>query len=60
MDFNSDHSVDIFDVNLLKPAFFSTGPNPPYFARFDLVPDSSIDIFDVNRFKPFFFLSCTL
>jgi len=53
-DFNSDQSVDIFDVNLLKPAFFSTGA-----ARFDLVPDNFIDIFDINRFKPFFFLSCT-
>lgn len=51
--------MNVFDVHILKPAFFSTGPNPPYQARLDLIPDSSINIFDVNRLKPFFFLSCT-
>jgi hypothetical protein len=58
-DFNSDHDVDIFDINLLKPAFFSCTPGPPYDVRFDLRPDDCVDIFDINRLKPFFFLSCT-
>ncbi len=55
---DSSH-VHIFDVNLFKPAFFSSAPGPPYQTRLDLKPDSKIDIFDVNRLKPFFFLSCT-
>ena len=58
-DFNSDQSVDIFDVNILKPALFSSAPGPPYSVRLDLKPDNNIDIFDINRLKPFFFLSCT-
>ncbi len=58
-DFNDSNRVDIFDVNLLKPAFFSSAPGPPYQARLDLIPDNTIDIFDVNRLKPVFFLSCT-
>ena len=58
-DFNDSSSVDVFDVNFLKPAFFSTAPGPPYDVRLDLLPDSSIDIFDVNMIKPVFFLSCT-
>ncbi len=58
-DFNDSNSVDVFDVNILKSAFFSVAPGPPYGARFDLVPDGSIDIFDMNRWKPFFLVSCT-
>ncbi len=58
-DFNDSNRVDIFDVNLFKPAFFSSAPGPPYQTRLDLKPDSKIDIFDVNRLKPFFFVSCT-
>ncbi len=58
-DFNDSNKVDIFDIIILKPAFFSTAPGPPYQARFDLKPDDKIDIFDIIRLKPFFFLSCT-
>jgi len=58
-DFNDDQSVNIFDVNILRPAFFSTGPNPPYQARLDISPNNSIDIIDVNRLRPYFFTSCT-
>ncbi len=58
-DFNDSNDVDVFDVNILKPAFFSTPPGPPYDVRLDLLPDSSIDIFDVNLIKQVFFLSCT-
>jgi len=58
-DFNDDTFVNIFDINILKPAFFSTGPNLPYQKRLDLNPDNFINIFDINRLKPMFFLSCT-
>ena len=58
-DFNDDQSVNIFDVNILGPAFFSTAPGPPYQARLDISPNNGIDIFDVNRLGQFFFLSCT-
>ena len=58
-DFNDDHTIDIFDVNMFKGALFSTPPGPPYDVRLDLLPDSTIDILDVNRWKPFFFISCT-
>jgi len=58
-DFNDDQIVDIFDVNHLKPAFFSSAPGPPYQTRLDLKPNNTIDIFDVNELKPYFFLSCT-
>jgi len=58
-DFNDSQKLDIFDIIILKPAFFSTAPGPPYQARFDLNPSDKIDIFDIIRLKPFFFLSCT-
>ena len=58
-DFNSDHDVNVIDINIMKPAFFSMGPNPPYQLRLDLKPDNSINVLDINRMKPFFFLSCT-
>ena len=58
-DFNNSNDVDIFDINILKPVFFTMAPGPPYNARFDLRPDNTIDIFDINRLKPTFFLSCT-
>lgn len=58
-DFDENQIVDIFDVNVLKPAFFSSAPGPPYSVRLDLKPDNTIDIFDVNRLKPVFFVSCT-
>ena len=58
-DFNSDHAVNVLDINVMKPAFFSSPPGPPYDARLDLTPDNNINVLDVNRMKPLFFLSCT-
>ena len=29
-DFNDDNDANVFDLDILKPALFSTGPNPPY------------------------------
>ena len=60
-DFDDDRIVDIFDVLVLAPpVFFSSAPDPPYQARFDLVPSGQIDIFDVLRMAPpVFFTTCT-
>ena len=60
-DFNNDLIVDIFDVNLLQPHFFSHHHDPPpsnYDARFDLNADFAIDILDLNILSPYFFTSC--
>ena len=58
-DFDDSTDVNIFDINLMKPAFFSTAPDPPYDARLDVVPNGNISVLDLTRMKPFFFLSCT-
>ncbi len=60
-DFNSDHMVDISDVNLLAPPrFFASPPNAFYGVRYDITPDGMIDIADVNRLAPpMFFKACT-
>jgi len=59
-DFNGDHVVDLFDLNVLSPpVFFSMAPGPPYQTRFDLKPDGVIDIFDVNAMRPpIYFATC--
>ena len=59
-DFNSDHNVNVLDIVLMKPNFFSSAAEgPPYDVRFDLRPDTFINVLDINRMKPLFFLSCT-
>jgi hypothetical protein len=58
-DLNDSQMVNILDINIMKPAFFSTAPNPPYDVRLDVRPDSSINILDINLMKPAFFVSCT-
>ncbi len=58
-DFNDDTVVNVLDINLMKPAFFSGTPGPPYGVRLDLRPDDNINVLDINRMKPLFFLSCT-
>ena len=55
----SDNDANVFDLDILKPALFSTGPNPPYLVRLDLSPDNDIDVYDLDRLKPFLFLGCT-
>lgn len=58
-DFNDSQKVDIFDIIVLKPAFFKSLGQPGYNARVDLNASNKIDIFDIIRLKPFFFLTCT-
>ena len=57
-DFDDDQDANVFDLDILKPALFSSSPNPPYQARLDLSADNSINVFDLDRLKPFLFLSC--
>ena len=61
-DFNDDTKTDIFDINVLKPAFFKDAFNNPgvYIKAVDLNADGKVDIFDVNIFKPKFFNTCTI
>ena len=59
-----DHTVDISDVNELRPpVFFSTAAGgPPYDTRLDIARDAGnkIDISDINRLRPpIFFATCT-
>jgi hypothetical protein len=59
-DFNDDTAVNVLDINVMKPAFFSSFPGPPYDVRLDLKSDGNINVLDINRMKPLFFSTCTL
>lgn len=57
-DFNDDQVADVFDVNILKLAFFTGVGDPDYDPRLDLDTDGFIDIFDVGILNGHFFTSC--
>ena len=52
-DFNDDQTVDISDVNALRPPVFNSVVGAPnYSPRYDLNNDGIIDISDVNALRP--------
>ncbi|MDO8617056.1 MAG: hypothetical protein Q7T33_15205 [Dehalococcoidia bacterium] len=59
VDIDNDLSVTISDVLTILPAFNTTGPNPPYDARFDLNADNTVGLQDILIFIPFFNRTCS-
>ena len=59
VDNNNDHKVGLADILAYIPVINTTGPNPPYNARFDLNMDNKVGLADTLMFIPFFNVTCT-
>ena len=59
-DFNDDGAINVLDINIMKPTFFTSPPDALFTVRNDLNADTAINVLDINIMKPFFFTSCTL
>ena len=61
-DFNDDRNINLLDINIMKPKFFTAANDSPpgtYDKRQDLNADTAISLLDINIMKPFFFTTCT-
>ncbi len=58
-DFDDSKRTDIFDIVILKPAFFKIATQGAYIQRVDLDGSTRVDIFDIVKLKPQFFKTCT-
>jgi hypothetical protein len=66
-DFNDNRMIDVTDLLgagiSFKNSYGATGPNPPYYTRFDLSQDNTIAVTDLlgvpNSFKSLYGQSCT-
>jgi titin len=65
-DFDDSRTVDVLDLLgdpiSFKNSYGAVGPNPPYYARFDLSMDGAIDVLDLlgvpNSFKSMYGMTC--
>ncbi|MEO7665779.1 MAG: hypothetical protein ABIU97_01945, partial [Dehalococcoidia bacterium] len=57
-DVNDNRQANLSDIVAYGPVFNTTGPNPPYKARFDLNASNAVNLSDIVAFGPFFNKTC--